>query len=58
MPYRQVDMSGALTNAGLTPLFPTDVWPPMAATRELATKLRSLKKAGQEKVYLFADLRK
>ena len=54
----QVDTRGKLAAAGLGVHFPPATWRPSAATRELATRIRSLTKAGVLKPFVFVDLRK
>lgn len=39
-------------------LFPIEAWPPTAAVRELATKLKSHKKDGIEHPFIYMDLKK
>ena len=46
---------------GLDKVYPVSWWPPMAAVRELATKVKNLKKAAPERMeepFAHCDLRK
>jgi len=42
----------------LQDLFPVEAWPPTAAVRELATKLKASKKDGIENPFIYMDLKK
>ena len=53
-----VDMTAKMNSLGLTKYFPSDAWPPHNAVRETATKIRSRVKQGEEKPFVFVDLRK
>ena len=53
-----VDMTAKMNSLGLTKFFPSDAWPPHNAVRETATKIRSRVKQGEEKPFVFVDLRK
>ena len=53
-----VDMTEKMTSLGLAKFFPSDAWPPHNAVRETATKIRSRVKQGEEKPFVFVDLRK
>lgn len=53
-----MDMTEKMTSLGLAKYFPSDAWPPHNAVRETATKIRSRVKQGEEKPFVFADLRK
>jgi hypothetical protein len=56
--FVSVDMQQKLSELGLLEHFPTVAWPQMSATCELATRLRKLKKEGQEKAFIAVDLRR
>ena len=53
-----VDMAKRLKDLGLSEFFPDTLWPPTAAVRELASKLKALKKLGQENAFVSVDLKK
>ncbi len=54
-----VDLSSMLRQQGLEWYFPTEAWPPTAAVRELATKIRTLEKGGGlANPYVYCDLKK
>lgn len=53
-----VDLAAKLAERGLATVFPSEAWPPMAAVRELATKLKAKEKQGETNPFIFADLRK
>ena len=54
----QVDVGASLAKLGLASFLPVDVWPPTNAVRELATKIKTRKKLGEEHVFVFAELKK
>ncbi len=54
-----VDLSSMLRQQGLDLYFPTEAWPPTAAVRELATKIKTLEKGGgSANPYVYCDLKK
>ena len=53
-----VDLGAKLKEAGLDAFFPLPTWPPTAAVRELATRLKKQKQAGEVKPFAFAELKK
>ena len=54
----QVDMSQKLTELGLIDLMPAQIWPPMCAVRELATRIKRNSKGCQCQLCVAVDLRK
>ena len=57
----RVDLEGRIKELGLDKVYPVSWWPPMAAVRELATKVKTLKKAAPERMeepFANCDLRK
>ena len=57
----RVDLEGRIKELGLDNVYPVSWWPPMAAVRELATKVKNLKKAAPERMeepFAHCDLRK
>ena len=53
-----IDMAEKLTELGLVSLIPEELWPPVNATRELATIQRALRRTGQQNAFICADLHK
>lgn len=54
-----VDMAKSFSKLGLDVFFPENTWPPCFAVRELATKLKSLKKDFQVAApFVAVDLKK
>lgn len=53
-----VDIGKKLEELGLAEHLPSELWPPMGAVRELAQKLKSLKKAGFENSFFEVVLTK
>jgi hypothetical protein len=56
--FVHVDMTENMTSLGFAKHFPSDAWPPHNAVRETATKIRSRVKQGEEKPFVYIDLRK
>ena len=54
----QVDVGASLAKLGPASFLPVDVWPPTNAVRELATKIKTRKKLGEDHVFVFAELKK
>ena len=54
-PAVSVDMERQLESKGLDKLFPPALWPPIAAVRELATKAKSMQKAGQPNACVWCE---
>ena len=50
-----VDLGAELPKLGLDTHFPREVWPPTSAVREMATWLRSRKRCGDKKIYVYVD---
>ncbi len=53
-----VDMTQRMTELDLLGNIPPDSWPQPNAVRELVTKVKKLRKAGVQKPFVNADLRK
>ena len=54
----QVDFSKLLQDAGLADMYAHNYWPPMASTRELNHRIKSLKKSGVKKPFVSTEIRK
>eukprot|EP00973_Karenia_brevis_P027297 3763641-Karenia_brevis.AAC.1 len=53
-----VDVSGKLESMGLGKWIPDEAWPPSQAVNQLAGKLKALTNKGQDKPFVFVDLKK
>ena len=57
-PCVHIDMVAEMSKLGLGSHFPSSVWPPTNAVRELASKLKTLKATGQPNVLIAAEIKK
>ena len=53
-----VDMAQSMADSGLDKFFLVECWPEAMAVRELATKVKTLTKAGQAKPFVAVELKK